>query len=247
MNYKILYPEAFPILECSLRRGERIKAESDAMIAMSPNITLEGKMDGGVLKGLMRKFLAGESFFFQELAATRGDGKVLLGHQQIGGILDVELDGSYGLLVQKDGFMAGTEGIEVETKMQNLSQGFLSGEGFFILNVKGRGTVFLSSFGVIHPINLEAGEEVIVDNGHLVAWPDYMQYNIEKAATGWISSFTSGEGLVCRFRGPGIVLIQTRNPDSFSGWLQSMLPGANNPSTSNFSDNNSNPLTDLFR
>lgn len=244
MKYNILYPEAFPIVEFSLRRGERIKAESDAMIAMSSTISLEGKMDGNILKGLMRKFLAGESFFFQELAATRGDGKVLLGHSQMGGILDVELDGSYGLTVQKDGFMAGTEGIEVETKMQNLSQGLFSGEGFFVLNIRGRGIVFLSSFGMIHAINLDPGQEVIIDNGHLVAWADYMQYNIEKAATGWISSFTSGEGLVCRFRGPGIVLIQTRNPNSFSGWLQSLLPGGGTSSSGN-NNSSSSPL-DFF-
>ncbi len=29
----------------------------------------------------------------------------------------------------------------------------------------------------------------------------------------------SGECLVCRFRGPGVVLIQTRNPNGFRNWL----------------------------
>ena len=224
MEYKILYPEAFPIIECRLRHGERLKAESDAMIAMSATVDVEGKMEGGILKGLMRKVLAGESFFFQELAANRGDGKVLLGHPYPGGIMDVELDGSYGLVVQKDGFLASTEGVQVDTKLQNLSQGLFSGEGLFVLNVTGRGMVFISSYGVIHPINLENGEEFIIDNGHLVAWPDYMRYTIEKASSGWISSFTSGEGVVCRFRGPGVVLIQTRNPSSFEGWIRSMIP-----------------------
>lgn len=224
MKYEILYPEAFPVVKFNLQRGEKIKAESDAMIAMSATIDVEGKMEGGILGGLARKFLSGESMFFQELIARRGAGEVIIGHQLPGGILDVELDGSYGLTVQKDGFLASTEGVQVETKTQNLAQGFLSGEGFFVLNVRGRGIVFVSSYGVIHPINLDDGEEYIVDNGHLVAWTDYTQYKIEKASSGWISSFTSGEGLVCRFRGPGIVLIQTRNPDSFASWIRSMVP-----------------------
>ena len=223
MKYEILYPEAFPIVECHLERGESIKAESDAMIAMSPTIDVEGKMDGGLLRGLARKFLSGESLFFQELTARRGAGTVLFGHSQIGGILDVELDGSYGLMIQKDGFLASTQGITVDTEMQNLSRGFLSGEGFFILNARGNGTVFVSSYGVIHPINLDDNEEVIIDNGHLVAWPDYMNYKIEKASNGWISSITSGEGLVCRFRGPGIVLIQTRNPNNFEKELEKRI------------------------
>lgn len=220
MKYEILYPEAFPVVECYLERGESIKAESDAMIAMSPTIDVEGRMDGGILRGLARKFLSGESLFFQELIAQRGAGKVLFGHAQVGGILDVELDGSYGLTIQKDGFLAGTQGIDIDTKMQNLTQGILSGEGFFVLNAKGRGTIFIASYGVIHPINLDDGEEVIIDNGHLVAWPDYMDYKIERASNGWISSLTSGEGVVCRFRGPGIVLIQTRNPNNFEKNLE---------------------------
>lgn len=85
MEYKILYPEAFPVVECQLQCGERLKAESDAMVAMSATVDVEGKMEGGILKGLMRKVLAGESFFFQELVASRGAGKVLLGHPYPGG------------------------------------------------------------------------------------------------------------------------------------------------------------------
>lgn len=223
MKYEILYPEAFPIVECSLERGESIKAESDAMIAMSPTVDVEGRMDGGILRGLARKFLSGESLFFQELIAQRGAGKVLFGHAQTGGIMDVELDGSYGLMIQKNGFLASTQGIEVDTALQNLTRGLFSGEGFFVLKAKGNGTVFISSYGVIHPINLDNGEEVLIDNGHLVAWPDYMDYKIERASNGWISSFTSGEGLVCRFRGPGVVLIQTRNPNNFEKNLEKRI------------------------
>ena len=44
MKYEILYPEAFPVVKFHLERGEKIKAESDAMIAMSPTIEVEGKM-----------------------------------------------------------------------------------------------------------------------------------------------------------------------------------------------------------
>jgi uncharacterized protein (TIGR00266 family) len=224
MKYEILYPEAFPIIKCHLQHGEKIKAESDAMIAMSSSIDVEGKMEGGFFKGLMRKVLTNESMFFQELSANRGDGEVLLGHALPGGIEAVELDGSYGLIIQKDGFLASTSDVNVDTKIQNLSQGLFSGEGLFILKATGQGTVFVSSYGVIHPITLQANEEFIIDNGHLVAWCDYMHYNIEKASNGWLSSITSGEGLVCRFRGPGTVLIQTRNPESFQAWIRSMIP-----------------------
>jgi uncharacterized protein (TIGR00266 family) len=217
-KYEIMYQDAFPIVKYKLAPGEKLKAESDAMVAMSANVEISGGVEGGLLRGLTR-MLAGEKFFFQYLQANRGEGEVLFAHALPGGIVDIELDGSYGLRVQKDGFLAATEGVEIDTKMQNLLQGFFSQEGFFILNVSGKGTVFLSSYGAIHAINLEAGEEYVVDNGHLVAWTDYMEYKIEKASNGWISSFMSGECLVCRFRGPGIALIQTRNPNGMKGFI----------------------------
>ena len=74
MEYEILHDEAFPLVRCDLEEGERLKAESDAMVAMSSTLSVEGKMEGGFLSGLARSFLAGEKFFFQEIVAKRGPG-----------------------------------------------------------------------------------------------------------------------------------------------------------------------------
>lgn len=54
-----------------------------------------------------------------------------------------------------------------------------------------------------------------MDNGHLVAWN--CEYIIERVASGgMISSLSSGEGLACRFKGPGTVYLQTRNLNAFA-------------------------------
>jgi uncharacterized protein (TIGR00266 family) len=218
-KYEILYDQSFPLVRYNLNAGESIKAEADAMVAMSATIDVTGGVERGILSGLGR-MLSGEKFFFQYLKATRGPGQVLFAHSYPGGITDVVLDGSYGMNVQKDGFLAATDSVEVSTKVQSLFRGLFSREGFFILKVNGRGTVFLSSYGAIHPIELKDGEQLVVDNGHLVAWPDYMTYTIEKSSKSWISSWMSGETLVCRFTGPGLVLIQSRNPDAFKAWVK---------------------------
>lgn len=68
--------------------------------------------------------------------------------------------------------------------------------------------------------------------GHLVAWPESMDYSVEKASKGIMSSFTSGEGLVCRFRGPGVVYIQTRNLGAFEDWIRSIAPSGRSSSHS---------------
>lgn len=223
LDYELLYPGPFATVKVRLKQGEMIKAESDAMVAMSSTIDVEGKLEGGIFAGLGR-LLAGEKFFFQKLVAKRGPGEVLLAHSIPGEIKALELDGSNNYVLQKDGFFAASDTIKISTKVQNLARGLFSGEGFFVLKVSGEGTLFVSSYGAIHTIDVPPGEEIIIDNGHLVAWPDGMFYRLEKASAGWISSFTSGEGIVCRFKGPGRVLIQTRNPSGFGSWVKQFIP-----------------------
>ncbi|MBF0538180.1 MAG: TIGR00266 family protein [Nitrospirae bacterium] len=221
-SYEYLYRGAFTMLRYRLRAGEVIKAESDAMVAMSSTIDVEGKLEGGVLGGLGR-ILSGEKFFFQTLTARRGHGEVLLAPVVPGDIMELQLDGRTSYIIQKDGFFAASNEVVITTNMQNMAKGLFSGEGFFVLKASGYGTVFVSSYGAIHALDIPSGDEMIVDNGHLVAWPESVFYTIEKASSGWISSFTSGEGLVCRFRGPGRVLIQTRNPQGFVQWVNQLI------------------------
>jgi uncharacterized protein (TIGR00266 family) len=207
-----------------LAAGESIKAESGAMVGASPTIDVESKMEGGLLGALSRKLLTGEKFFFQTLRAARGTGEVLLAPTVPGEIVLFELDGVNEYLVQKDGFLAGAESIKIESKVQSLSRGLLGGEGFFILRISGQGQLILNSFGAIHKIELKPDEEYIVDNAHLVAWSATTSYSVERASSGWVSSFTSGEGFVCRFRGPGVVFIQSRNPGGFGNWIRQFIP-----------------------
>ena len=224
MKSEILYPGAFPMARVELTAGESIKAESGAMVASSPTIDIESKMEGGFLGALSRKYLTGEKFFFQTLRASRGPGEVLLAPTVPGEIVMLELDGVNEYMVQKDGFLAGAEAIKLDSQMQSLSRGLLGGEGFFILKVSGKGTLLLNSFGAIHKVELKPDQEYIVDNSHLVAWSGTTSYNIERAASGWVASFTSGEGFVCRFRGPGVVYIQSRNPGTFGAWIRQFIP-----------------------
>ena len=79
MKSEILDPGAFPMVRVELAAGENIKAESGAMVACSPTIDIESKMEGGFLGALSRKFLTGEKFFFQTLRASRGPRRSIAG------------------------------------------------------------------------------------------------------------------------------------------------------------------------
>lgn len=223
MKHDIIGGTAFPMVRFYLEQGETVKSEAGAMVAMTRALKLFGKADGGILKSVARMF-SGESFFMQSITAESGPGWVLLSPAVPGEIAPVEIREGQEMIVQKDGFFAGSSGIEVSTKMQSLSKGLFSGEGFFVVKVSGQGTAFLSSYGSIHTIELPKGEDVLIDNGHLVAWDASMKYEITKGASSWTSSVTAGEGLACRFFGPGRVMIQTRNPNALGAWLFPFLP-----------------------
>ena len=223
MKHEITGDTAFPLVKFTLAQGESVKAEAGAMVAMSANLKLMGKADGGVGKAIARMF-SGESFFMQHISAPDGPGWVLLASSIPGQTIAVEVTAGHDLRVQKGGFLACTEGVDISTKAQGIGKAMFSGEGLFVENITGQGTVFLSTYGSIHPIELKDGEDVLIDNGHLVAWDSSMKYDIVKGAGSWTSSVTSGEGLACRFHGPGRVYVQTRNPHSLGAWLTGFLP-----------------------
>ncbi len=224
MKFEILYPGSYAMAKATLVQGESIKAESGAMVSMSSTIDVEGKVDGGMWGALKRTVLTGESLFFQTLTASRGPGEVYLAPSSVGDVVGIELNGSNSVFLQKEGFLAGDGGLSIEAVSQGFFKGFLSGEGMFIQQIKGKGSVLVSSFGAIHKVALAPGQTMVVDNSHLVAWTDTVQYEIQKASSGWFSSVTSGEGLVCHVKGPGDVYFQTRNPGSFGQWIRRFIP-----------------------
>ncbi|EEY14283.1 DUF124 domain-containing protein [Verticillium alfalfae VaMs.102] len=118
----------------------------------------------------------------------------------------------------QDAYVASTQGVICDYKRQGLGKAIFSGEGLFVYKISGTGLLWITSFGAIIRKDLIPGEKYIVDNGHLVAWNT--KYIIERVASGGIiSGISSGEGLVCKFTGPGTVYMQTRNPIATMGTL----------------------------
>jgi uncharacterized protein (AIM24 family) len=102
-----------------------------------------------------------------------------------------------------------SEGVTKETKSQGLGKALFSGEGLFVHKFSGRGVLFVSSLGAIIQRQLKQSEQLIIDNGHLVAWT--CPYAIERAGGSYSAGVHTGEGLVCRFTGPGTIYLQVIN------------------------------------
>jgi len=231
LKHEILYQPSYSVARVSLEKGEQIMAESGAMVGMSPTIRLEAKMSGGGVFGALKSAVGGESLFRTTFTADSGPGEILFAPSEVGDIMAVEMTGSK-FFVQPGSYLAGDPSLAIS--VQGSLRGMLSGEGLFLLTVEGKGLLLVSSFGAIHPKVLAAGEEYLVDTGHIVAFESSVNFGIEKATgksegvggflKGMVQSALSGEGFVCRYRGPGRIYLQTRQLGGFAQQLIPFLP-----------------------
>ena len=224
MTFEIKSGPDFAIIDCALGDGESIVAESGAMASMSPNVKMKTEARGGVLAAAKRKLLGGESIFQNTFTAEGGPGRVMLAPGCPGDILSFDLETGRSLMIQSSAYVAATKDITLDTKWGG-AKGFFSGVGMFLLKATGPGTVFVASYGAIHPKKCEG--EYIVDTDHIVAFEESVTYTISKVG-GIKSLFLGGEGLVARFKGSGMIYSQTRSPSSLASFLHPFRPTQSN-------------------
>ena len=201
MDYTIEYSPSYALGIIQINPGETMQAETGAMVSMSDTIKIETGTRGGVLRGLKRSMLGGESFFINTFRAESGPGEVTIAPALPGDIIALPMTGQT-LFIQSGSFLAATEDVDIDTKWGG-GKTFFSKEGLFLLKCTGHGTVFVSSYGAIHTIDLDSGENYSVDTGHMVAFDESVDYSVGKVG-GWKSTLLSGEGLVVKLVGPGL-------------------------------------------
>ena len=221
MQVEILYRPAYAVARVVLNRKEKVQVEAGAMLAMSPDMEMETEAKGGFLKSISRSMFGGESFFMNTYAGEKDGDRILLAPPLPGDIAVIELK-NQSLMVQSGSYLASSEGIQVDTKWSG-AKTFFGSEGLIMLKVSGTGTLIVTSYGAVHPVELGAGEKFVVDTGHIVTFEEQVQYDIKKVA-GWKSTLFSGEGLVAELTGPGNINLQSRSQDSFLSWLIPRLP-----------------------
>jgi uncharacterized protein (TIGR00266 family) len=222
MRYEIKHRPAYSLLEVELLPEESIRAEAGAMTYMTSNIDVRTTMrEASFIETLGLKILGGQSFFVNEYTAKRVPGTVGLVSAPLGDMAHLPVTPQRGYIIQKSSYVASTSGVSLDIKWQGFTRG-LFGQGLFMIKVTGAGDLFINTFGAIERKTLAPGEELIVDNFHLVAFTDTCSYDVRKFG-GLKSTILGGEGLVVSVRGPGDIYIQTKNPAEFTEWLWSLL------------------------
>ena len=221
MDVTIRQNPAFAVARCQLASGEGMKAGAGAMMAHSIGVELEAKVQGGLMKGLKRSILGGESLFQTTWTAPDGGGWVDCTANLPGDLAVLDVDGVMN--VTQGAWLCSDTEIELDTKWDGFKN-IGGGEGGFLIRASGRGKIVVACYGAIETIELAEGEGVVLDSGHLVAFDPTVQYKTRKVTKGIMQTLKSGEGFVMEFTGPGRILSQTRNPGELIDWLTVELP-----------------------
>jgi uncharacterized protein (TIGR00266 family) len=222
MEISTRHTPAYGVARLSLGAGEQVRVESGAMMAMSTDVELASKAEGGVMKSLKRAALGGESFFISTYTAPAQGGWVDVAARLPGDITSYGVGSHQALFVSKGSWIANEGTVEINTKWGGFKNMFGS-EGGFVLRAEGQGEIVFACYGALEVWNLEPGQHITVDTGHMVAYEESVQMSIRKATGGLVQTFKSGEGLVFDFEGPGRVWTQTRNPNELLGWISATL------------------------
>ena len=215
MRTEIKGSQAFSYIDIDLEPGESVVAEPDAMSSMDSNLDLTASFNGGFLRGLLRKFLGGESVFISRFTnATSAPRRLTLVQATPGQILCRELkDEPFHL--QPGAFIACTEGVKLGLRWAGLVS-FIAREGLFRLTVSGTGKLWYGAYGAL--LEKEVDGEYIVDTSHLVAYEPGITLKLQLAG-GLFSSIFGGEGLVTRVSGKGKIIVQSRSIVGLASWL----------------------------
>ena len=222
MRYNIT-GEPMPVVICDLNANESMITEKGSMVWMSPNMEMQTSA-GGIGKAFGRMF-SGESMFQNIYTAKGGQGMIAFASSFPGSIRAVEITPDRPVVVQKSGFLASEQGVELSVFFQKKGMaGFFGGEGFIMQKLSGHGTAFLEIDGSVVEYDLQPGQQIIVDTGNLAMVDATCTIDVQ-TVKGVKNVLFGGEGLFNTVvTGPGRVVLQTMPISNFASSIASLLP-----------------------
>ena len=223
MEYQI-QGETLPVVICRLSAGETMITERGSMSWMSPNMQMETSTNGGLGKALGRMF-SGDSLFQNRYTAQGGPGMIAFASSFPGSIRAFQIGPGRELVVQKSGFLASEESVQLSIFFQKkLGSGLFGGEGFIMQRLSGQGLAFAEFDGHVVEYDLAPGQSMVVDTGYLAAMDATCSIDIQ-AVPGIKNMVFGGEGLFNTVvTGPGKVYLQTMPISAVAGVIRPFIP-----------------------
>lgn len=225
MRYEIK-GETLPVVICKLDSGEQMITEGGGMSWMSPNMKMETTSNGGIGKVFGRMF-SGESMFQNRYTATNGEGMIAFASSFPGSLRAFEIGPGQEIIAQKSAFLASESTVNYSIFFsKKFSAGLFGGEGFIMQKFSGNGVLFTEFDGHVMEYDLEAGQKLVVDTGHLAAMSATCSMEIV-SVPGVKNMLFGGEGLFnTEITGPGHVWLQTMPISNVAGVLRPYFPSS---------------------
>ncbi len=223
MHYEIA-GTTLQTLDIRLNAGESVYTESGGMAWMRGSIAMSTDTRGGLLKGLARS-LAGESLFLTTYTCKSGDGMITFTPEAPGSILPVDLRGGESRICQKDAFMVAQETVTLEAHFRKkLGAGLFGGEGFVLQKLTGPGLAWVEIAGEVREYELQPGEKMKIDPGHIAMYEPSVNYDIQRVK-GAKNILFGGEGLfLATLTGPGKIWLQSLPLSNLAAKLMKYMP-----------------------
>lgn len=222
MRYSI-QGDTLPVVVCELNAGEKIITEGGGMAWMSPNMKME--TTGGGIGKMFGRALSGDTIFQNIYTAQGTNGMISIASSFPGSIKAFEITPGNDMILQKSAFLASESGVELSMHFRKkLGSGLFGGEGFILQKLSGNGMAFAEFDGHVIEYELQPGQQIIIDTGHLAAMTATCQMDIQ-TIPGVKNIFFGGEGLFNTVvTGPGRVWLQTMPISNMAGALLPYLP-----------------------
>ena len=221
MNYQI-EGGTLPVVIINLDAGEKVVTEGGGMSWMSPNMKME--TSGGGLGKMFSRAVSGESVFQNIYTAEGGPGFIACASSFPGSIRAFEIGPGNSMVFQKSAFLASVGNIDLSVHFKKkLGAGMFGGEGFIMQKVSGQGVAFAEFDGHVVEYDLQAGQQIVLDTGHLAAMSESCQMDIQ-TVKGLKNIAFGGEGLFNTVvTGPGHVWVQTMPAASLASAIQPFI------------------------
>jgi uncharacterized protein (TIGR00266 family) len=212
------------VVTIELEPGEIVYSESGGMSWMSGNVEMNTTSGGGLGK-MVKRALSGESLFITDFFVNSGRGTVAFASEFPGKIIPFNLKPGESIIVQKDAFMCAEKSVDMDLHFRKrLGTGFFGGEGFIMQKITGPGLAFLEVDGEVIEYDLQPGQQLKVDTGHLAAMEATVDFDVTMVK-GFRNILLGGEGLfLASVRGPGKVWLQTMPMSKLAQKIAQFMP-----------------------
>ena len=130
-------------------------------------------------KGIRKNVFRGSNFPKHLYSAGR-IGRDCIRIQLPGSIRAFHIRPGEEIVVQKGGFLAAEAGIQLSVHFhKKLASGFFGGEGFILQRISGEGVMFAEFDGHVIEYELQPGQQIVIDTGHLAAMTASCQMDIQ--------------------------------------------------------------------